>query len=98
MNEILKLQETEVSKVSVLTLYALMDSSFSFDMMNLEWSIVHIEGTQVIIFKENCIFLKMVFVLATSVDPDEMPHYGAFHLGLHCLPNYAFRSHLYIKD
>ena len=30
---------------------------------------------------------------ANSVDPDEMPHYAAFHLGLHCLPKYAFRRH-----
>ena len=26
------------------------------------------------------------FVLANSVDPDEMPHHAAFHQGLHCLP------------
>ena len=36
---------------------------------------------------------KIVFVLANSVNPDEMPHYAAFHLGLHCLPKYSFRSH-----
>ena len=29
--------------------------------------------------------LKMVFVLANSVYPDEMPHYAAFHLGIHCM-------------
>ena len=23
--------------------------------------------------------------LTNSTDPDEMPHYAAFHLGLHCL-------------
>ena len=34
--------------------------------------------------------LKIVFVLANSVDPDEMLHYAAFHLGLHCLPKYHF--------
>ena len=27
----------------------------------------------------------IVFGLANSVDPDEMMHYAAFHLGLHCL-------------
>ena len=32
--------------------------------------------------------LKIVFVLANSVDPDEMLHYLAFHLGFHCLPKY----------
>ena len=38
-------------------------------------------------FQQKSIFfsLKIVFVLANSVDPDEMPHYAAFHLGLHCL-------------
>ena len=39
--------------------------------------------------------LKVVFVLANSVDPDEMPHNAAFHLDLHCLPKYSFRSHQY---
>ena len=27
-----------------------------------------------------------------SVDPDEMQHYAAFHLGLHCLQKYSFRG------
>ena len=26
-----------------------------------------------------------LFKLTHSVDPNEMPHYAAFHLGLHCL-------------
>ena len=30
-------------------------------------------------------------------DPDEMPHYAIFHLGLHCLPKYPFRSNQYTK-
>ena len=30
----------------------------------------------------------MGFVIANSADPDEMPHYAAFHLGLHCLLKY----------
>ena len=37
--------------------------------------------------------LKIVFGLANSVDPDEMPHNVAFHPDLHCLQKYAFRSH-----
>ena len=50
-------------------------------------------------FPDKIVFLtlKIIFVLAKSVDPDEMPHYAAFHLGLHCLPKYAFRSHWYTK-
>ena len=43
------------------------------------------------IFKKNVVFfcLKMhvVFTFTNSVDPDEMQHYAAFHLGLHCLYN-----------
>ena len=34
--------------------------------------------------------LKIVLMAAKSVDPDEMQHHVAFHLGLHCLPNYPF--------
>ena len=35
--------------------------------------------------------LKFAFVEANSVDPVEMPHAAAFHLGLHRLLNYLFR-------
>ena len=35
-------------------------------------------------------FLKNVFALTNSVDPDEMLHYELFYLGPHCLPEYAF--------
>ena len=27
-----------------------------------------------------------------QADPDEMPHFVAFHLGLHCLQKYPFRG------
>ena len=33
--------------------------------------------------------LKNFIVLANSADPNEMPHYVAFYLGLHCLPKYS---------
>ena len=33
--------------------------------------------------------LKIVFILANIADSDEVPHYAAFHLGLHCLPKYC---------
>ena len=29
-------------------------------------------------------------LLASSGDPDQMPHYAASDLGLHCLPMYPF--------
>ena len=32
----------------------------------------------------------MVFVIANGANPDGMLPYAAFHLGLHCLPNYLF--------
>ena len=34
--------------------------------------------------------LKIEYVLANSADPDEMPPYAAFHLGLHSMPKYPF--------
>ena len=40
--------------------------------------------------------LKIDFVLANSVD-DEMLHNVAFHLGLHCLSKYPFRSSWYTE-
>ena len=43
-------------------------------------------------FPNNVVFLSedcfCPSKLANSADPDEMPHYVAFHLGLHCLPKY----------
>ena len=36
--------------------------------------------------------LKMGFILANNVDPDEMLPYVAFHLGLYSLPKYLFTS------
>ena len=66
--------------------------------MKSEWCIVYIEGSQVIIppppQKKKNVFLslKADFVLAYSVDPDEMPHNAAFHLGLHCLLKYLFKG------
>ena len=31
-----------------------------------------------------------IFILANNADPDKMPPYVMFHLGLHCLPKYPF--------
>ena len=45
------------------------------------------------------VFLSLTigFTLTNRVDPDEMQHYAAFHLGLHCLPKYSFRGLQYTK-
>ena len=64
-----------------------MNFSIKFDTVKSRWSIVYIEGLQVII---NFLSLKINFVLANSADPDEIPHYATFHFGLHCLPRYLF--------
>ena len=65
-----------------------MEFPIKFDTVKSGWSIVYIEGSQVIISKKYTLFLslKINSVLANRADPDEMPHYVAFHLGLHCLP------------
>ena len=36
--------------------------------------------------------LKTFLTFTNSVNPDEMQHYAAFHLGLHCLQKYSFRD------
>ena len=36
--------------------------------------------------------VKGILYLVNSADPDEMQHYAAFHLGLHCLLKYQFRG------
>ena len=54
-----------------------MDFSFWFETKNLGWSIVYIKESQAIISKKIAFLsMKIVFVLANSVDPDEMPHNG----------------------
>ena len=41
--------------------------------------------------------LNIDFVLANSVDSDEMPQYAVFHLGIRCLPKCPFRGIWYGK-
>ena len=69
---------------------------FITHMHNLHYgmSIVYIEGSEVIIFQKIIAFLPLMicFVLASSADPDEMPHNVAFYLSLHCLSKYLLRG------
>ena len=74
-----------------------MEFSIKFDTVKSGWSIVYIEGSQVIISINYCISLKIFFVIANCVDPDEMQHYAAFHLGLHCFPKYLFMGFWYTQ-
>ena len=50
---------------------------------------MHFKGLQYI-FLNHDVFLSMEVVLnvANSADLDEIQHYAAFHLGLHCLPKF----------
>ena len=70
----------------------LIDPSFWFDSIN--FGIVHCTylGVSGYNLKEKNIVLfclKIFFTFTNSVDPDEMQHYAAFHLGLHCLQKYS---------
>ena len=37
-------------------------------------------------------YLKIIYTLSNSADPDEMQHFVALHLDLHYLSQYSFRS------
>ena len=65
---------------------------FRFDTMYLEGSFEYTKGSQ---FPMHCLFLslKVIFVLANSVDPDEMPH---DHL-VFTVCQLSYRSHQYCR-
>ena len=69
-------------------------------MISMGLPILYFKGSQVKASKDYDVFLtlKVVLIIANSADPDEMQqHYAAFHLGLHCLPEYPFRGFQYTK-
>ena len=69
----------------ILTLLRPMGFSIKLYILKSGWSIVYILGSQVIISKDVYFFLgRSILSLVNSADQDEMPHYAAFHLGLHC--------------
>ena len=73
-----------------------MDSSLWFDKQMWDRPLYISKG--VMIFKKYCILLSEIcFTFTNSVDPDEMQHDAAFHLGLHCLRKYLFRGFLNTK-
>ena len=53
----------------LLTSFALMDSSFWFDTINLVWSIVYIDGVTGYHFQTEIVFLsvKIVFILSNNI-------------------------------
>ena len=71
-----------------------MEFSIKFDILKSGWSIVYIEGSQVIISNRYCIsFPEGRFWFSK-----QCRHNVAFHLGLHCLPKYPFRGFWYTKS
>ena len=63
-----------------------MDYPIHINTIKMELSILYLKGLSVKISKNDAFLsLKIVFILANSADPDEMPHKAAFHLGLHYL-------------
>ena len=82
----------------IFTLLGPMEFSIKFDTVKSEWSIVYTEGSQVVILKKIVFLsLKINFVLEKGVDPDEMQHNAAFHLGLHCFSNQMLMGSLVFK-
>ena len=70
-----------------------LDSSFWFDTINLDSPLYISRGVrfysfQIILYS----FSEDLFTITSSVEPDEMWHYAAFHLGLHSLQKYSFRG------
>ena len=57
-----------------------------------------LRGHRLYFLKNVFLSRKIDFVLTKSADPDEMPHYAAFHLGLHCLPKNLFCGFWSTKD
>ena len=54
-----------------------MEFSIKYDTVKSGWSIVDIEGSQVIIKKKQHIFsVKIDFDFANSAEPDEISHYA----------------------
>ena len=69
-----------------------------FDMVRIRLPIVCFKGSQVKVTKLCCISIsEHCLNIANSADPDKMQHYAAFHMGLHCLPQYPFRGFQYTR-
>ena len=63
------------------------------ETVSMESSIWYFKGLSVNFFIKWYISVtEDCFHLASNADPDEMLHFAAFHLGLHCLPKYLFIS------
>ena len=72
-----------------LTLFILMVYHLHIDTISMELSSLYFKGLPLKISIKLCIFApEDCFFLTNSADPDKMPPYAAFYLGLYCLPKY----------
>ena len=70
-----------------------MNSFLCLDTINLGKSIEHIWVCHSGYNLKKCIILpEDLYIFINSVNPDEMQHNAAFHLGLHCLQKYSLRN------
>ena len=77
---------------SCSTFCILMEFPTYIDTIKMGLSIVYCMGHRQIFSKLCCIFVPWLCLsLENIADPYECSVYAAFHLGLHCLPEYGFR-------
>ena len=70
--------------LSYFTLFILVDFPVHVNRISMELFILYFNMSQIESSKLWC------FIIVNSEDPDEMPHYVAFHLSLYCLPMCLF--------
>ena len=76
-----------IANLCCLTLCILMHFLIHIDTISMGLTIAYFRGRMYGKNFLNCdvfLSLKVVLNLVNSEDPDEMQHYAAFHLGLHC--------------
>ena len=85
--------------IIMIIIIILMDFPIHIDTISKGLSIGYFQGVTGIIVLNLDVFLslKVVLISANSVDPGDMKHYDAFHLGLYCFPKYMLRGFQYIK-
>ena len=66
-----------------------MDVSFCFVYNKLRMVIC---TYQVSFFLSTSCLSEDLFIFTNSVDPGEIKHYAAYHLGLHCLQKFLYRG------
>ena len=76
----------------------MMDFPIHIDTISMGLPILYFKESQVKNLNFNIyLSLKVFFIFANSADPDEMQHHAAFHLSLHCLPEYPFKGYQYTR-